>query len=116
MHWVSVSVSITCYTHCKSSKRNGCHQFYRYLSSRGNMSTNVHSHASRQTNANICLYITFSAATIAVVCRLIARRLTRQRLAFDDYLTIVAYIFAAAWMGIVICCELVIYSNVKICC
>jgi hypothetical protein len=80
------------------------------------MSTNVPSHASMQTNANICVYLTFSAATIAVVCRLIARRLTRLRLAFDDYLTIVAYIFAAVWTSIVIYCELVIHSIIKAYC
>lgn len=109
MHWDLVFVGITCYTHRKSSQWSGCYiNSFITFSSLNIMSTNVPSHASRHTNANICVYITFSAATIAVVCRLIARRLTRLRLAFDDYLTVIAYIFAAAWTGIVICCKLVI--------
>ncbi|KAF2799182.1 hypothetical protein K505DRAFT_295128 [Melanomma pulvis-pyrius CBS 109.77] len=66
------------------------------------MATEVPTHAPRQTNAYVCVSITFISATIAVVCRLIARRLTRLQLAYDDYLTLVAFIFAVAWTGLVL--------------
>ncbi|KAF2713879.1 hypothetical protein K504DRAFT_450515 [Pleomassaria siparia CBS 279.74] len=66
------------------------------------MATNVSTHASRQTNAYVSLFITFAAATIAVVFKLIARRITRSRLVSDDYLTLVAFFFAAAWAGLLL--------------
>ncbi|KAH7119727.1 hypothetical protein B0J11DRAFT_582236 [Dendryphion nanum] len=59
-------------------------------------------HASRQLNAYTCLFITFAAAAITLASRLIARRLTRLRLWYDDYLAIMAFLFAGVWAGLTI--------------
>lgn len=70
------------------------------------MLTDTSSHnGSRQLNAYICTIITFSAAGIALVLRLVARRLTKLRLWHDDYLAIVAFACAAVWTGLVVWCE-----------
>jgi hypothetical protein len=62
-------------------------------------------HGSRQTNAYVCILVTFATATISIVLRLIARRLTRISLWLDDYLAIIAFLFAGAWSGLVIWCK-----------
>jgi hypothetical protein len=68
-------------------------------------------HGSRQTHAYACLAITFAAATITIILRLIARRLTKVSLWLDDYLAIAAYVFAGAWTGLVVQCMFMYYSN-----
>ncbi|KAF2472427.1 uncharacterized protein BDR25DRAFT_366447 [Lindgomyces ingoldianus] len=57
---------------------------------------------SRQLNAYVCLFVTFTAATICLALRLIARRITKLRLWFDDYLAIIAFICAGVWSGLVL--------------
>jgi len=68
-------------------------------------------HGSRQTNAYVCLSITFAAATITISLRLIARRLTKVSLWLDDYLAVLAYLFAGVWTGLVVCCMTMHYSS-----
>jgi hypothetical protein len=62
-------------------------------------------HGSRQLNAYICLIITFSAAGLTVALRLVARRLTKLRLWYDDYLCVVAFACAGVWTGLVVWCK-----------
>ena len=71
------------------------------------MAGSNNSHTPRQTNAYVCLFVTFGAATVAVVCRLLARRVTRLRLASDDYLALVAFLFATVWSGLALWCKFV---------
>lgn len=59
---------------------------------------------SRQTSAWVCLAITFAAATITITLRLVARRITKVSLWLDDYVAIMAYLFAGAWSGLVVWC------------
>src|SRR5262245_64926370 len=58
-------------------------------------------HGSRQLNAYVCLFITFAAATVTLVLRLVSSRLTKVSLWFDDYLAILAYACAIVWCGLV---------------
>ncbi|KAF2193935.1 hypothetical protein K469DRAFT_782326, partial [Zopfia rhizophila CBS 207.26] len=46
--------------------------------------------------------ITFAAATITLGSRLVARRLTKLQLLYDDYLAIIAFICAAVWSDLVL--------------
>jgi hypothetical protein len=48
--------------------------------------------SSRPFRAYVCLIITFTAAVLALLFRLLARRLTKQRLWYDDYLAILAFV------------------------
>ncbi|KAF2638689.1 hypothetical protein P280DRAFT_508923 [Massarina eburnea CBS 473.64] len=57
-------------------------------------------HGTRQPNAYACLGITFAAATTTLVLRLVARYLTKVSLWYDDWLALVAYVFATAWSGL----------------
>lgn len=61
-------------------------------------------HGSRQINAYACLIITFSAATITLVLRLIARKITKVSLWIDDYLAMLAWLSAASWFGLELWC------------
>lgn len=62
-------------------------------------------HGSRQLNAYLCLSITFAAATLTLLLRLVARRVTKVSLWFDDYLALLAYLCASVWFGLVIWCQ-----------
>ncbi|KAF2680924.1 hypothetical protein K458DRAFT_89504 [Lentithecium fluviatile CBS 122367] len=59
-------------------------------------------HGSRQTNAYVCLFITFVAAAIAITLRLVARRLMKVSLWLDDYFAVAAFLFACVWNGLLI--------------
>ena len=48
--------------------------------------------SSRPFRAYICLVITFTAAFLALSLRLLARRLTKLPLWYDDYLAILAFV------------------------
>lgn len=63
------------------------------------------SHASRRVNGYVCLIVTFTAATLTVILRLVARRVTKVRLWYDDYIAIVAFLCAAVWLGLVLWCK-----------
>lgn len=60
---------------------------------------------SRQLKAYICLFITFGAAALALLLRLISRRVMKLRLSYDDYLAIVAFLFGSAWTGLILWCK-----------
>lgn len=62
-------------------------------------------HGPRQLHTYICIFVTFAAATISLVLRLIARRLTKISLWFDDYLSILAFLCAGVWSGLVLWCK-----------
>ncbi|EXL66852.1 hypothetical protein FOPG_16996 [Fusarium oxysporum f. sp. conglutinans race 2 54008] len=46
--------------------------------------------------------VTLGVAALALVCRLVARRMTKMSLWFDDYLAIFAFLFAASWSAMMI--------------
>lgn len=48
--------------------------------------------SSRPFRAYVCLVITFTAAFLALFLRLLARRLTKLPLWYDDYLAILAFV------------------------
>jgi hypothetical protein len=60
---------------------------------------------SRQTSAYVCVGVTFAAAILATGLRLTARRLTKVALWWDDWLCIIAFTFAIAWVALVIWCK-----------
>lgn len=49
--------------------------------------------------------VTMALAAIFVVLRLVARYTTRVKLWWDDYLGILAFLFALAWSAVVLQCE-----------
>ncbi|KAH8767250.1 hypothetical protein F5883DRAFT_670534 [Diaporthe sp. PMI_573] len=55
---------------------------------------------SRHRGCYVGISVTLFAATAALALRLYARQLTRHRLGMDDYLCIVAYVFAAICSGL----------------
>ncbi|ORY17503.1 hypothetical protein BCR34DRAFT_439635, partial [Clohesyomyces aquaticus] len=57
---------------------------------------------SRQVNLYICLSITFAAATLVLVLRLIERRITKLHIWYDDWLAIFAFKFAIPWCALVL--------------
>jgi len=59
-------------------------------------------HASQQPAAYACLYITTIAAVLAVSARLLARRLTRVSLWYDDYFALLGFFFALVWAAYVL--------------
>ncbi|KAF2649777.1 hypothetical protein K491DRAFT_610129 [Lophiostoma macrostomum CBS 122681] len=59
-------------------------------------------HGNRQLNGYVCVFITFSAAATALTLRLIARRLMKLQLWYDDWLAVIAAICAAVWTGLVL--------------
>ncbi|KAF2734409.1 hypothetical protein EJ04DRAFT_437201 [Polyplosphaeria fusca] len=63
---------------------------------------NENPHGSRQLNGYICLFVTFAAATVTICARLLARRLTRVQLWYDDYVAIIAYLCAVVWSGLML--------------
>ncbi|KAH7202977.1 hypothetical protein BKA60DRAFT_656978 [Fusarium oxysporum] len=46
--------------------------------------------------------VTLGVAALALVCRLVARRMTKMSLWFDDYFAIFAFLFAASWSAMMI--------------
>ncbi|KAF2009550.1 hypothetical protein BU24DRAFT_312144, partial [Aaosphaeria arxii CBS 175.79] len=56
----------------------------------------------RQLDAYICLIVTFFAAASTLIARLLARRLTKLRLWYDDWFAIVAFLCAVVWFALVI--------------
>ncbi|KAJ3528893.1 hypothetical protein NM208_g10001 [Fusarium decemcellulare] len=58
--------------------------------------------AGLQANIYAAVSITWSAAILALVLRLIARRMTKMKLWFDDYFTCVALAFASTYCSITI--------------
>uniref|UniRef100_A0A0D2YHQ2 Rhodopsin domain-containing protein n=1 Tax=Fusarium oxysporum (strain Fo5176) TaxID=660025 RepID=A0A0D2YHQ2_FUSOF len=54
---------------------------------------------SKQTDLWVVLFVTFTAATIVTILRLLSRRLKRNSLSWDDYFALCGYIF----MGIFHC-------------
>ncbi|KAH7074047.1 hypothetical protein FB567DRAFT_188135 [Paraphoma chrysanthemicola] len=48
------------------------------------------------------MIITFSAATIILVCRLVSRRITRATLWLDDYFAVISWLAAALYFGFTI--------------
>ncbi|KAF2489885.1 hypothetical protein BU16DRAFT_544240 [Lophium mytilinum] len=61
-----------------------------------------HTKQSRQTDAYACLAITFFAALLCMALRLAARRVTKVPLWYDDWLGIIAFMFAMVWSGLLI--------------
>lgn len=55
---------------------------------------------SRHRGCYVGISVTLFAATVVLALRLYARQLTRVRLGLDDYLCIVAYVFAAICSGL----------------
>ena len=58
-----------------------------------------------QVNTMVCLGVTFGLATVSLLLRLAARKVTCVSLWWDDYLGIAAYLFAAAWGAMIIKCK-----------
>ncbi|KAF2868051.1 hypothetical protein BDV95DRAFT_610466 [Massariosphaeria phaeospora] len=56
--------------------------------------------SSRPFRAYVCLVITFTAAFLALAFRLLARRLTKLPLWWDDYLAILAFLWAVSFSGV----------------
>ncbi|KAI1851323.1 hypothetical protein JX266_003398 [Neoarthrinium moseri] len=57
---------------------------------------------SQQPNLFAVVAITMAAATLTLVLRLIARRMTKVPLWWDDYLCILAYFFGVAWSALLL--------------
>ncbi|KAJ4175541.1 hypothetical protein NW759_017451 [Fusarium solani] len=56
---------------------------------------------SKQADLWAAEFVTFAAATIFLVLRLVSRRLTRIRLWWDDYFALMCYTMALGWLVIV---------------
>lgn len=48
---------------------------------------------------------TFALAMIFLVLRMVARKVTRVHLWWDDYLAIAAFLFSIAWCAVVMQCK-----------
>ncbi|KAH6986906.1 hypothetical protein EDB80DRAFT_898234, partial [Ilyonectria destructans] len=53
--------------------------------------------AGLQTNVYVAAIITWIAALVALILRVIARRMTKQRWWVDDYFCVSAFIFASGY-------------------
>jgi hypothetical protein len=62
-------------------------------------------HASRQPNGYVAVIVTFAAGATTLFLRLIARRLTRVQLWWDDYIAVVAFLSAGVWSAFVLWCK-----------
>ncbi|KAH7013659.1 hypothetical protein EDB80DRAFT_749306 [Ilyonectria destructans] len=56
---------------------------------------------SKQTDIQAVVFITFAAATIVMILRLLSRRLKRIPLSWDDYFALCCYAMAIAWIVII---------------
>ncbi|KAH7143571.1 hypothetical protein EDB81DRAFT_690139 [Dactylonectria macrodidyma] len=56
---------------------------------------------SKQTDIQVVVYITFAAATIVLLLRLLSRRLKRIPLSWDDYFALCCYAMAIAWIVVI---------------
>ncbi|KAM0541345.1 hypothetical protein ACHAPJ_013293 [Fusarium lateritium] len=56
---------------------------------------------SKQTDLWVVLFVTFAAATIITILRLLSRRLKRIPLSWDDYFALCGYAISIAWIIIV---------------
>jgi len=57
--------------------------------------------ASRQTELWVVLFVTFAAATIITVLRLLSRRLKRISLGWDDYFALCGFAISVGWIVII---------------
>ncbi|KAG7420144.1 hypothetical protein Forpe1208_v002062 [Fusarium oxysporum f. sp. rapae] len=56
---------------------------------------------SKQTDLWVVLFVTFAAATIITILRLLSRRLKRIPLSWDDYFALCGYAISVGWIIIV---------------
>ncbi|KAH6871236.1 hypothetical protein B0T10DRAFT_611294 [Thelonectria olida] len=56
---------------------------------------------SKQSSIRAVLFITYAAATIVMILRLLSRRLKRIPLSWDDYFALCCYAMAIAWIVII---------------
>ncbi|SCO87525.1 related to integral membrane protein [Fusarium oxysporum] len=56
---------------------------------------------SKQTDLWVVLFVTFTAATIVTILRLLSRRLKRNSLSWDDYFALCGYAISIGWIVII---------------
>lgn len=61
--------------------------------------------ADYDTDVLAVIVATFGIAMVFLILRMVARKVTRVHLWWDDYLAIAAFVFSAAWCAVVMQCE-----------
>lgn len=61
--------------------------------------------ASYDLSVVVVIATTFAIALAFIILRMVARRVTRVDIWWDDYLAIAAFLFSAAWCAVVMQCK-----------